>query len=89
MQFFKMFAAAALIAVPTSAVLAKADATTAKEKKICRAQEDTGSRVARHRICMTMAEWANEDRSRARDAERAVDSTQDRTGNAIPVPGPR
>ncbi|WP_294235912.1 hypothetical protein [uncultured Sphingomonas sp.] len=29
----------------------------AKEKKICRAQETTGSRLAAKRVCKTQAEW--------------------------------
>jgi|GEM_PF-6988617 len=90
MSFFKAFAAAALLATPCGAVLAKkpADAPASpdapkKEKKICRTEGGTGSRLSRHVTCMTVAEWADEDRIRAREAASAVDSSHDRNGRSV------
>jgi hypothetical protein len=85
MHVFKIFAATALLVVPAGAAFAKEKAVAAaKEKKVCRYEDDTGSRLARHRTCMTTAEWANEDRVRQREAETSINSTQDRMGNANP-----
>jgi len=90
MSFFKAFVAAALLATPCGAALAKksADAPASadqpkKEKKICRIESGTGSRLSRHAICMTAAEWADEDRIRAREAASSVDSSHDRNGRSV------
>jgi hypothetical protein len=49
-----------------------------KEKKICRAQETTGSRLASKRICKTQAEWDEI----AANARNDVESTAGRLGTA-------
>jgi len=33
------------------------DAAPADDKKVCRAQVDTGSRLGKRRVCRTAAEW--------------------------------
>jgi hypothetical protein len=47
-------------------------------KKICRAQETTGSRLASKRICKTQAEWDEI----AANARNDVESTAGRLGTA-------
>ncbi|MDQ1158179.1 hypothetical protein QE385_002506 [Sphingomonas sp. SORGH_AS 950] len=49
-----------------------------KEKKICRAQETTGSRLASKRICKTQAEWDEI----AANARNDVESTAGRLSTA-------
>ena len=90
MSFFKAFAVVALLATPCAAAMAKkpADGAAAadhpkKEKKICRIESGTGSRLSRHAVCMTAAEWADEDRIRAREAANSVDSSHDRNGRSV------
>jgi hypothetical protein len=42
-----------------------------KEKKVCRAEVNTGSRMGRSKICRTRAEWDASDAAAQRDAESA------------------
>lgn len=44
----------------------------AKEKKICRVQETTGSRLAAKRICKTQAEWDEIAANARNDVETAT-----------------
>lgn len=63
-----VIAAAALIVLPTVAVSAKSD-QPAKEKKICRSTEVTGTRFASATVCRTAAEWNAIAESTRRDME--------------------
>ena len=58
MKLNYLLAAALAFAVAAPAVAAE-DAPKApeKEKKICRTELATGSRVRKHRVCLTEAEW--------------------------------
>ena len=49
-----------------------------KEKKICRTEGDSTSRIAAKRICRTKAEWEQGSSESQRDAERAVETTNRR-----------
>jgi len=44
----------------------------AKEKKICRVQETTGSRLGAKRICKTQAEWDEIAANARNDVEKAT-----------------
>lgn len=58
MKFKVLLAAALAVAVSAPALAKDEDSEAApKEKKICRTETITGSLVAKHRICMTKAEW--------------------------------
>ncbi|MFN3676623.1 MAG: hypothetical protein ACK4TC_11635 [Sphingomonas pseudosanguinis] len=46
--------------------------TPVKEKKICRVQETTGSRLAAKRICKTQAEWDEIAANARNDVETAT-----------------
>jgi hypothetical protein len=60
-------AAAVLLAAPT-VVAAKSD-KPAKEKKICRSVEQTGTRFSPPPVCKTAAEWAAGSEAARRDME--------------------
>ena len=48
-----------------------------KEKKICRTELATGSRVRKHRVCMTEAEW----RELNAQTKKSIDDYTGRMGN--------
>ena len=57
---FKLLSVAAIAFAVSAPALAKdnaKDQDAPKEKKICRTETVTGSLVAKHRICLTQAEW--------------------------------
>jgi hypothetical protein len=69
-NILKPLIAAALLAIPGAAVAGKAEGV--KEKKICRGEGSSASRIAKTRVCRTKAEWEMRDRKPQRDAESAV-----------------
>jgi hypothetical protein len=78
MKFTHLLAATLAFAVAAPAVAA-ADAPKApeKEKKICRTELATGSRVRKHRVCMTEAEW----RELNAQTKKNIDDYTGRMGN--------
>jgi hypothetical protein len=45
---------------------------------VCMNVSDTGSRLTRHRVCMTRAQWADSRRTTRQDAERTQGSRNPR-----------
>ena len=78
MKLNYLLAAALAFAVAAPAVAAE-DAPKApeKEKKICRTDLATGSRVRKHRVCMTEAEW----RELNAQTKKSIDDYTGRMGN--------
>jgi hypothetical protein len=70
-------AVAATLALGSMAV-AKDKPEGQKEKKICKTEGDSTSRIGGTRVCKTKAEWAGETEQRQRDAEQAVASSRGR-----------
>lgn len=71
---YALFLLAAAIAVPAAAAAPDAPATAAepaaekkqkkvKEKKICRENQESTSRMGAGRLCLTAAQWAERDRT--------------------------
>ncbi|QDX27245.1 hypothetical protein FPZ54_15360 [Sphingomonas suaedae] len=57
-------------------------AAPVKEKKICKAEAATGTRLARRKICRTAAEWDAIQKQAVQDAREIQDNTQNRySGN--------
>ena len=56
----KAFSWLLLLAMPTALAAQTADENTRpkQERKVCKNQTDTHSRIARARICRTAAEWS-------------------------------
>ncbi|WP_294269529.1 hypothetical protein [Sphingomonas yabuuchiae] len=52
----------------------------AKEKKICRVQETTGSRLGGKRICKTQAEWDEMAANARNDVENATNKLNTASG---------
>lgn len=79
MRHFNIFAAvAATVLLGTMAGAKDKPEGAAKERKICRTEGDSTSRIAAKRICRTKAEWEGRSSETQRDAERASDSTSRR-----------
>ncbi len=83
MTTLKMLSTLTLIAMATTAVSAQeaAPAKPPAEKKICRADAETGSILA-HRRCHTRAEWAEINRESSQRNAKEVD----RFSNAVRRP---
>lgn len=59
MRKLSLLAAIAALSMTGGAAMAQEKAAKpAKEKKICKGEPDSTSRIARKRICKTKAEWA-------------------------------
>ncbi len=58
----------------------KAEAVTDPDKIICRAEQNTGSRLARAKRCMTARDWAAEKATNQQDIER-IQANRFKTGN--------
>ena len=59
MRYLSLLAAVAALSIAGgSAVAQEKPAKPAKEKKICKGEQDSTSRIAKKRICKTKAEWA-------------------------------
>ena len=71
--------AAALAFAVTAPAIAAEDAPKApeKEKKICRTELATGSRVRKHRVCLTEAQW----RELNAQTKKNIDDYSGRMGN--------
>jgi hypothetical protein len=75
MRHFNILAAVAATMLMGGVAIAKDKPEGAsKEKKICRTEGDSTSRIAAKRICRTKAEWEGRSSETQRDAARAVDS---------------
>jgi hypothetical protein len=60
----------------TSAAFAAGDSADSKDAKdpdrmICKSEEQTGSRLARKKVCMTAAEWKESRRQQRMEVDRA------------------
>ena len=69
MKAIFLFAAAALVA-PSVAVAGSGDEHGKKDKMICKAQKETGSRLGSKKVCMTQAQWNEHRRNTQADVER-------------------
>ena len=78
MKLTHLLAAAVAFAVAAPAIAAQ-DAPQApqKEKKICRTELATGSRVRKHRVCLTEAQW----RELNAQTKKNIDDYTGRMGN--------
>lgn len=74
MRNFNIFAAVAATVLLGGMAGAKDKPEAPKEKKICRTEGDSTSRIAARRICRTKAEWEQRSGETQRDAERAVET---------------
>ncbi|MGV3555196.1 MAG: hypothetical protein ACO1OD_08065 [Croceibacterium sp.] len=79
MKFKYLAAAIMAFAVTAPAVAAEGapKAAPEKEKKICRTELATGSRVRKHRVCMTESEW----RELNAQTKKNIDDYTGRMGN--------
>lgn len=69
------FAVALASAAPVGAEEA---APPLKEKKICKSEAPTGSRLSRRKVCRTAAEWDAIQKQAVQDARELQDNTQNR-----------
>jgi hypothetical protein len=75
----------ALAAAPAVALAAPATQSAPRSaedphRMICRTISDTGSRLARHRLCMTADEWAQQRRELRNNVDRAQTQGVERGG---------
>lgn len=61
----------AVLAAPAAGWAADAGRAKKDNNLICRSIGETGSRVAKKRVCLTRAEWAEQKRIQRMDLERA------------------
>lgn len=78
MRQFNVLAAIAAAMLMSGAAGAKDKAEGEKEKKICRSETASNSRIATRRICRTKEEWAQLEDESQRSASRAVESSNRR-----------
>lgn len=74
MRILHMFLAAAVV-LPPIAVAAAEEPAREKERRICRREPTTGTRMASPRVCMTKREWEAVD-ERAKDDMRSMQNRQ-------------
>lgn len=93
----KIFPLLLLVAVPASSLAAAQpvdNRSVKQERKVCRAQADTWSRIVRSRICRTPGEWSSQ-REQAKTHEQAISnlpfdhSYKAQLGNGEGLKGPR
>jgi hypothetical protein len=84
-----------ILAAAACAALAMTGAASAKPKKpedpnkmICRVTMNSGSHIGQKRVCMTRAEWKEEEAARQNDADSSVRRTWDLTEQEAPRNGP-
>ena len=79
MKLSYLFAATLAFAVAAPAMSAESAPKPApeKEKKICRTELATGSRVRKHRVCLTEAQW----RELNSQTKKQIDDYTGRMGN--------
>lgn len=58
----------------------KAEAVTDPDKVICKSEQNTGSRLARTKRCMSARDWAAEKATNQQDIER-IQANRYKTGN--------
>lgn len=75
MRQFNILAAVAATILASGIAGAKDKPAEAKEKKICRSETASNSRISTRRICRTKAEWAQIDDESQRAASRAVEAS--------------
>lgn len=74
-----LFLVLALQAAAPAPVPAPQPSPVAADKKICKSEDDTTSRIATRRVCRTAAEWAAISRDTQRQVRSSlVDRTHDR-----------
>jgi hypothetical protein len=78
MRHFNVLAAVAATMLACGAAGAKDKSEAPKEKKICRDDMASNSRIAVRRICRTRAEWAELAEEGQRSAGRAVEASNRR-----------
>ena len=74
MRHFNLLAAIAATMAVGGIASAKDKPEEAREKKICRTETASNSRIAHRRICRTKAEWAELEGESQRHAGRAVEA---------------
>jgi hypothetical protein len=74
MRHINILAAVAATVLLGGMAGAKDQPQAPKEKKICRIQDDSTSRITAKRICRTKAEWEQGSDEAQRDAERAIET---------------
>ena len=84
LSFGSALAAIVIISCPVQAKEPK----SADDKRICKISEQTGSRLAKHKVCMTRKEWKLEEAEQARELRDVQDggmkTTSDLPKSAIP-----
>ncbi|HYD38070.1 MAG TPA: hypothetical protein VEA60_10675 [Allosphingosinicella sp.] len=78
MRHFNVVAAVAAAMLMSGLAGAKDKPEAVKEKKICRDDMASNSRIAVRRICRTKAEWAELEGESQRSAGRAVEASNRR-----------
>jgi hypothetical protein len=66
---------------PAFAGDAKPDTAPVTEKKICRTEGVTGSRIGKRRICMTRAEWDKFEEAQRQNMDRMASRQNSRPGD--------
>lgn len=78
----RIFIAVVLIGVAAPALAQTPVAKPAAEKKICKAEAETGSLVKKRKQCFTSSEWARLAESQQTGARKLIDDLQSRqSGN--------
>ncbi|HEX8216164.1 MAG TPA: hypothetical protein VF577_01750 [Allosphingosinicella sp.] len=75
MRILHIFLAAAVVLPPIAVAAAEEPASKEKERRICRREPTTGTRMAAPRVCMTKREWETVE-ERAKDDMRSFQSRQ-------------
>ena len=75
MRIVHLILAAAVILPPIAVAAAETPGTTKKERRICRREPTTGTRMASPRVCMTRREWEAVD-ERAKEDMRNMQGRQ-------------
>ena len=81
MKAIFLFAAAALVAPSVAVAGTSGDEDGQKDKMICKAQKETGSRLGGKKICMTRAQWDEHRRNTQADIERSQTQQVNKQGS--------
>ena len=74
MRHFTTLAAAAAALFTTAAAIAKDKPEAAGDKKICKFEDDSTSRIGRTKICKTREEWNAQSREERQDGSESQQS---------------
>lgn len=75
MRIFHVILAAVVVLPPIAVAAAEAPGSSQKERRICRREPTTGTRMAAPRVCMSKREWEAVD-ERAKEDMRSMQNRQ-------------